>query len=71
MDVKSINVQTGKVTERDYTQKELDAISQPTQGQIDAKVLRRKRQLAAYAEEEKMLMAGTTAEAKAYQSAKP
>lgn len=64
------NVQTGKVTERPYTQQELDNIeaSQPTQEEVDKQNLAELRRKALLAEEELMLMSGTSPEAMAYQT---
>jgi hypothetical protein len=66
------NVITGKVTERPYTQKELDNIeaSKPARAELDKRNLSRFRQKALLAEQEKMLMSGTTPEALAYRAAK-
>ena len=66
------NVITGKVTERPYTQKELDNIeaSRPAQVELDRRNLAELRRKALLAEEEKMLMSGTTLEAIAYRVAK-
>lgn len=70
--VREVNVQTGEKTSRPYTQKELDDIeaAKPTQKEVDDRELARLRLEALKAEEEKLLLSGTSSEAVAYQTAK-
>jgi hypothetical protein len=72
MSVIEKNVITGKVTKRPYTQEELANIeaSKPTQEELGKRNLAKLRREALMAEEELMLMSGTSVEAVAYQNAK-
>lgn len=72
MDVIEKNVVTGKVTERNYTQKELDNIeaAKPSQAELDKRNLAELRRRAILAEEELMITSGASPEAIAYKAAK-
>lgn len=66
------NVITGKVTERNYTQKELDAIAVNEAGRLDKKKITDKQSdidTKRNAAVEEILLAGTSAKAIAYQDA--
>ncbi len=67
------NVITGVVTERSYTQKELDDIAEANARELPQRQIREKREDIATKREaaiEEILMAGTSAKAVAYQNAK-
>lgn len=73
MKVIARNVQTGEVTERDYTQKELDAVAVMAIESANKKKVRDKEndiETKREAAIEELLMSGTTPEAVAYQDAK-
>ncbi len=66
------NVITGKVTKRNYTQEELDAIAIATVVSADKKKVREKEEDIVMKREaaiEEILMKGTSVKAKAYQNA--
>ncbi len=66
------NVTTGEVIERDYTQKELDAIAVETVAAGIRKIVSEKKEDIAAKREaaiEALLMSGTSTEARAYQDA--
>ncbi len=72
MEITQINVVTGKVTERNYTQKERDAVEVMKIESTNRRVIRNKEQDIKTKREaaiEEILMSGTSVIAKAYQKA--